>query len=294
MNIIIKTTGEEEVYGITPEYPYTMHEIDTTDFFMPWHWHEEFEFDYIMEGTVNIVTNNGEYPFKKGEAFFCNSNVLCKMESKQQPERIALHSHLFHAVFLSGHFKSVFETKYIAPVLSNKNIELIPLRGETPFQTAMLNKLQELYILQKEGHDVEFKTRNLLSEIWILLMEEIKTNHSLLKNVDLKNQERILTMISYIHQHYAEKITLQAIASSANVSNRECLRCFQKNIGKTPFDYLLEFRIRKAAELLTYTDKLVTEIGYESGFSSNAYFGKKFREQRGMTPGDFRKHTQRK
>lgn len=289
MDIIVKNNGQEEIYGITPEYPYVMHEIDTKDFFIPWHWHEELEFGYIAEGSVNVITNNGEYSFEKGEGFFCNSNVLCKMDSKLKSQRTIMYSHLFHAVFLGGHFKSVFESKYLTPVLSNKNIELIPLRGETIFQTDMLSKLYQISHLQIEQEDIEFNTRNLLSEIWILLLEEIKTNHTPLKNVDLKNQERILTMISYIHQHYLEKITLNAIADSANISNRECLRCFQKNIGKAPFEYLMDFRIAKASELLTYTDKPVVETGYESGFSSNSYFGKKFKEIKGMTPGDYRK-----
>lgn len=289
MKITVRNNGQEDIYGMTPEYPYVMHEVDTEEFFIPWHWHEELEFDYIVEGSIDVVTNNGTYSFKEGEGFFCNANVLCKMEGRPGGRRVVLFSHLFHKIFLSGHFKSIFEIKYLDPIIYNKNIEIIALRRDTVCQKKILSKLKQLYRIRKQQTDAEFETRNLLSEVWLLLMEEIETNDTARTNVDIRNQERILTMIGYIQRTYAEKFSLEDIAASANVSTRECLRCFKKNIKKTPFEYLMEYRLEKASELLRTTDMPVVEIAFETGFSSNAYFGKKFKEFRGMTPGTYRK-----
>ena len=96
-------------------------------------------------------------------------------------------------------------------------------------------------------------------------------------------------MLHFIREHYGEKILLEDIAQSANISERECLRTFRKTIGRTPFDFLNEYRLSRARELLEETDRPVTEIAFETGFSDGAYFGKLFRKQYGCSPSHYRK-----
>lgn len=96
-------------------------------------------------------------------------------------------------------------------------------------------------------------------------------------------------MLADIHQHYGDRITLEQIAASALVGKWECLRCFRNCIGKTPFAYLLDYRVQMAEKLLRTTNHSMTEIAMETGFSGSAYFAKQFRELRGMTPGQYRK-----
>jgi len=103
------------------------------------------------------------------------------------------------------------------------------------------------------------------------------------------SQERIQTMLEYIHQHYYEKLTLEQIAASAIISGRECLRCFQSCIHKTPFEYLLDYRVQVAERLLRTTDLPITEIALQTGFSDSAYFSRQFKELRKMSPSQYRK-----
>jgi len=195
-------------------------------------------------------------------------------------------SHLFHPVFLGGHFKSVFETKYLDPVLQNRNLDLLPLRGETGTQKQLLSKLHQLSQLQSR-QDVELQTRNLLSEIWLLLLEELK--HTQLKTTPVKNQDRILTMLAYIQENYGQKLTLQQIADASAISTRECLRCFRQALRQSPMEYLMEYRLQAAAKLLETTDLPVTRIAMETGWGSSSYFTKTFRSARGKTPNAHRK-----
>ena len=99
-------------------------------------------------------------------------------------------------------------------------------------------------------------------------------------------------MLAFIHQNFAEKITLDEIAASAAVSSRECLRCFRNTIRKSPAEYLTEYRLDMAKKLLVETEMSITEIGLQCGFSSNAYFGKIFREKCGEAPSKYRNRTQ--
>ena len=95
--------------------------------------------------------------------------------------------------------------------------------------------------------------------------------------------------LTYIELHYAEDISLAELARSVGVSKSECLRCFKVTIQDTPYHYLMEYRLQKAAELLENTDQSVLEISQRVGFQSQSHFGQLFREKTGLSPSKYRK-----
>lgn len=286
MKLRILNNQKEDVEGIHNEYPYVFHHVDLTKTVIPWHWHEELEFCYVQSGSVKVATAGQSQTFVQGEGFYINGNVLTSMTDAVD---CVIDSHLFHPVFLGGHFKSIYEMKYINPVIQNKNLDMLPIRGETGTQRHLLQKLRDLSKLQSR-QDVEMQTRNLISEIWLLLLEELKNTQ--LKTAPMKNQDRLLTMLAYIQENYTRKLTLQEIADASAVSTRECLRCFQAAIHQSPMEYLIDYRIQAATKLLESTSLSVTEIAMRTGWGSNSYFTKMFRQLRGKTPNAHRKEYQ--
>jgi len=290
MHIRISSSQMEDIEGLGSEYPYAYHRTDLAATVVPWHWHEALEFGYVVSGCVKVITVNGNMEFGQGQGFFMNGSVLAAME---QRGGCVLESHLFHPVFLAGHFKSVFETKYLQPVTQNRRLELVPIPGEREPQRQMLRKLRELSALQREENK-EFQTRNLLSEIWLLLLEEVKQSGiGESRGAVRRSQERVLTMMAFVQENCGEKITLEEIAASASVSTRECLRCFQSSIHQSPMEYLIACRVGKAARLLERTELSVTEIALRTGFGSPAYFSKIFRRETGKTPVGYRKAAEK-
>lgn len=182
MKIFLKENREEIIEGLHMEYPYVMHEADLRNTKVPWHWHEEVEFDYVVQGEMEVSTINRNYVFQEGEGFFMNSNILSQINAKNPKTPCLIESHLFHPVFLSGHFKSLFETKYISPVLQNRKIDLVRINGKTDGQKAILKKLRRVADLQKQ-QNTEFQTRNLFSEIWLLLLRELENRKEEENNV---------------------------------------------------------------------------------------------------------------
>ena len=289
MKIRIKENQQEAIQGITQEYPYAYHHVNIKKIKIPWHWHEELELNYVESGCVKVSTSGKSYVFQEGQAYFINSNVLCSMEDGGGDRACVLESHLFHPTLLAGHFKSIYETKYLAPILQNRHLEILGIVRENKRQKELLAMIIKLGRMQAM-ENVEFQTRNLLSEIWLLLMEEARDMfHGSKRGQYSENQTRIMDMLSYIHENYDHKILLENIAEAASVSSRECIRCFQDCIHKTPFDYVQDYRIRQAEKLLTETNLSVTEIAYATGFSGSAYFGKVFKNLTGKTPGNYRK-----
>jgi transcriptional regulator GlxA family with amidase domain len=174
------------------------------------------------------------------------------------------------------------------PLIKNRKIEVHLIRPGHRTSDRLLTNLRKLKELQEQP-DAEFATRNLLSESWLLLLEDIQGQQPGDTAVKTESQDRLRSMIAYIHGHYQEKLTLAQIAGCAAVSEREALRCFRRHLQQTPVAYLTGFRLNQAKKLLAETELSVTEISFRCGFSDSAYMGKVFRKAFELTPQGYRK-----
>ena len=196
-------------------------------------------------------------------------------------------NHIFHPIFIGGHFGSRITSKYLNPILQNQQISVHIIRRGTKEADAILNHL--LILKELNGNpEQEIPIRNLLSTTWLLFLEEIKKHFEAPQTSENEKQNRIKSMISYIHRNFGDKLTLEEIAAAANVSSREANRIFQKTIHQTPFEYLMHYRLNKAKEFLSNSKLSITEISYRCGFTDSTYMGKQFRKAYGMTPKDYR------
>ena len=101
------------------------------------------------------------------------------------------------------------------------------------------------------------------------------------KNLQLADQ--------YLREHYSEPITLQSLAEQFNLHPNYFHRLYTAAYGQTPAQRLLSFRIAAAKTALITTSLSMSEIAASCGFTSQTYFGYKFREVTGHTPLQYRK-----
>ncbi len=94
----------------------------------------------------------------------------------------------------------------------------------------------------------------------------------------------------YIDKNYAHDLSLPVIARAASLSPVYFHRLFCKYYGLTPAEYVRNVRITAAKELLLSTDLCIAEISERCGFSSQAYFGYRFKETVGEAPLSYRKN----
>lgn len=106
---------------------------------------------------------------------------------------------------------------------------------------------------------------------------------------EVEKHRRMKEMLNWIHEHYAEKVTLKCIAKAGRLSNSECCRYFKKILRTTPINYLIQHRLQKSLPLLQEPDSNVTEVAYKVGFNSSSYFIEKFRNAMNMTPLAYKK-----
>jgi AraC-like DNA-binding protein len=110
---------------------------------------------------------------------------------------------------------------------------------------------------------------------------------------DSKALERIARTIAHLETRYAEPIHLDDLATMAHMSRRAYMRTFQAATGQSPINYLIQTRIRRAADLLRQREETITKIALETGFDDSNYFTRQFRKVMGQTPRAYRQQYAR-
>ena len=99
---------------------------------------------------------------------------------------------------------------------------------------------------------------------------------------------RLLRARDAMDRSYAEPLDVRAVAAAAYLSDAHFIRCFRAVFGETPHRYLQRRRVERSMFLLRETDRSVTDICLDVGFSSLGTFSRTFRDIVGETPSGYR------
>lgn len=250
--------------------------------FQVMHWHEDLEFTYLAEGTLEVQTLKETVLLRPGEGVFVNKNVAHRLRRPGPCHyRTFIFPDYFLAFYPSGPARAVVER-----TAGNSHIPLFHFTPAEPWQGTVLAYLERLYRLEQEKTEFyPYEVLCLLTSLWLEFQKNVSP--PAMARAGLL-EERMWRFLQYIRESYSQPMTLEELAASANVSKSECLRCFRKSLQTTPYKYLSEFRLSKAAQLLRETDSPVSEIAAEVGFQQLSHFGKCFREKMGMSPRAYR------
>jgi AraC-like DNA-binding protein/mannose-6-phosphate isomerase-like protein (cupin superfamily) len=151
---------------------------------------------------------------------------------------------------------------------------------------ALLQERYEKPVKRKDDSLLLPELRGLLSAIITLSARIVSgTSHFRVEN------DYVRAAREYMRQHLAEDISMQNVAQRLGVSRSRMHAVFKAQSGLTPNDYLQRLRIETAQNLFLSTDRNVTHIAFEVGFSSSQYFATCFRKYTGMTPSQFRQRN---
>ena len=99
---------------------------------------------------------------------------------------------------------------------------------------------------------------------------------------------RLLRARDAMDRAYAEPLDVRTVAAVAHVSPAHFIRCFRAVFGETPHRYLQRRRVERSMFLLRETDRSVTDVCFDVGFSSLGTFSRTFRDIVGETPSGYR------
>lgn len=151
------------------------------------------------------------------------------------------------------------------------------------YQQLFTSMIQELLNCRIGYEDLlEMYLRQLL-----LMVQRYRQEHKC--NVCSIHQEEIDKARRYFHEHYTEDINIEEYAKSIHMSLCWFTRIFKTMAGCAPKQYIINLRIRTAAQLLESTNYSIHEIAAIVGYENPYYFSRVFKQIKGVTPSDHRK-----
>lgn len=262
------------------------------DMSAPCHWHEDLEWIHPLEGNMCYDVNGRQLILQPGDSLMVNARQMHYGYSyKRQDCRFLCI--LFHpSLFCSN---QALMQKYVTPVLRNLSLEYLHLPSGHPRAPEAADLLKRIAALKEEAPEgYELEAVSLMQLLWGRLWkygELYAGPDGQEMDEDLKIQK---DMISFLYQHYGEKITLDEIASSGNVSRSKCCRIFRRCLQQSPIDFLNAYRLKVSCHLLDTTDQSITDIALACGFNNLSYFSRYFCKSCGCTPREYRNRKNRK
>jgi len=142
-----------------------------------------------------------------------------------------------------------------------------------------------------------------VKEVWKKLVdfESILSLQNFLENLSIcvinvitpniyRDDDKIEKVKSFIEKNYQRQISVDEIANNIGFSKRHLQRLFINNEGISIYEYLINYRIEKAKELLS-GDTSIKDVAEKVGYSSSIYFSTVFKDKTGYTPKEYKKNN---
>ncbi|MBQ8512884.1 MAG: AraC family transcriptional regulator [Clostridia bacterium] len=284
--IDLKKDRSERVRYDYPDLPLSIHVYQLSaypNYACDSHWHGDIEMIAILSGQMLYNVNGKIMTLNRGEGILVNAKQLHYgfSESKTECEFICI---MFHPMLLCT--MKLLEREFVEPILRS-GISHWHLTPEIPWQGEILNHMRQMSDRKNE------KTAPLAVQSNLFLLWNEIVMHTTLAEKSDKTAEPKLTvlknMITYVHGHYAGKITLADIAAAGHISKRTCGALFLEYQNKTPIEFLTDYRLRKSIELMKNTELSILDISLAVGFSGASYYAETFRKFFGQSPAEYRK-----
>ena len=275
---------ESKPHG-TKEYPYTQYHIHKKKeaFHIPVHWHDEVEIICVREGKLRISIEGNIYEASTGEIYLVNPGELHYMEADTIP--VDYYTILFSLDFISSRTQDVLEREVLGTLREKKKLLVQDINSRSCVKQIdqLLGKLIDLNDGQKGAY--QLRTKGVLME----LLSELIEAECFYRPVLRKNSNLQRDMISYIQEHFAEKITLKTLGDEFHLSEKYISRYFKEQFAISFMQYVAHLRIEKAKKLLRETETSITDVALSCGYPSVNFFIRSFKEANEMTPLQYRK-----
>lgn len=258
-----------------------------TDYVVKEHWHEEIEYLIVTQGVFHYSVNGKQIELHGGEGIMVNSK---RIHANFSPagESCEFRYVIMHPSYLAA--SPYIEQKYLSPLISPESIDYVFLKKDDWTSEIIEDVLHLMGKEQEEGYELEIIecAYRAFRLIYRNLHPALSDSH-----VSSVYDASFKAMLGYVRDHYTERISLSDIADAGGCGKTLCAKLFRKFTSETPGQYLIHYRITKGAELLTKTDRSVTEIAYEVGFTGPSHFTQTFRDVMGTTPNQYRQSRMR-
>ena len=248
-----------------------------------WHHHPEYELTLTLNSVGHRYVGDSIEPYGHGDLVLLGSNIPHSWHSERSLDSSNPHRALvcwFDDAWIErliAQFPELHRIKELAEragcgVVFGEQAALIAGSMLAHFSEMSddARSIQLLAVLQRLSRDENMRLISPSSQTF-----------------DVGREPRLDGVLSYLHEHYAESVSIETLASMACVSDSAFHRMFRRHMQATPLAYVARLRIGRACALLIEGKLKISAIADVVGYESLAQFNKEFRKQKGMTPREF-------
>ena len=288
MPIILDHQLREYIPHSATEFPITyFHDelVTLPDWAGPLHWHPDFEIATAECGVLDYQVGGQHIILEAGDSIFVNGNMLHGIKQVLGNVPDSMPNIVFSGTLIAPETSTIYQ-KHILPIAQCNSLPFIVFRHNDRSHGEINCLIKDIYRQMSEKNACyELAVQRNINRIF----EFISCNFNELPKteatrIQINNQIRLQKMLTYIYENYAEPVTLEDIAKSANISRSEAGRCFHTYMGCSPIDALIQYRLQMAHQLLNEKTQTLQQISYACGFNSVNYFSRQFKKRYGYAP----------
>lgn len=289
------------------------------------HWHDEVEILYFSGGEFRLEINMEQFLIRSECLYFINPGELHSIITEKSG-RIGEDAIVFSPGILSFDSYDAAQLQLIQPIQNGKMHFPRFLMPEHPAFPAIRTAFREimqafgLILSEKTSPEADISAANQSGEFYVEndnaciylgavtddLTNQLYVKSSLLRILAILSGHRLFTptekdydkrvegikkTLTYIHENYQEKIYIRDLAKQVSMNEQYFCRFFKKAIGRSPIEYVNEYRVKQAIRLLKETDLPITEVCMECGYNNLGNFLREFRRYTDTTPLQYRKKS---
>jgi len=244
----------------------------------PLHFHDNLEFDLVLEGSITGICNGITTKTASGDFFFVNSGNLHETMS-DTANRVRTVIVLLSYDLLKKYCPEIQQYSFSIPPDSEARKKI----------HRQLLSIGPLYREHKKFYELEITT--VLESICLTLLRECRIRKSEINAPlhDQKSLANIKAVLAYMEANSAEELSLGTVASQVHMVPSYFSRFFKRITNETFYTYLMKLRACRAYQELMNSDKLITDIALDAGFPNVKSFINCFSTIYGETPAKYRR-----
>lgn len=276
--------------------PFDIYRTRMPEYFnsFPIHWHEEIEIVYVKGGYVEFNIDLETYVAEENDIAIIPPCVLHSFKQYNGNEAHML-TMMFNMSMLTNNSTDACSIRYFTPFYERQLSMPYIIKRDHP----SYSKIRDIYLSIVDTYDkkrdfYELTIKSKLYELFYVFFAECfeKIDYdTTLKNNTTKNIKAIL---DYISENYMNSITIEELSASVNLSKHYFMRFFKKYMGTTCIEYINDYRLNIATNMLLTTNSQITEIATSIGITNLSYFNRIFKKKYNMTPKEYRRSLENK
>lgn len=238
---------------------------------------EQIELLYVIQGQMVLQTDRERYCLTEKDVLVLSQGEWYEWNTEAEKEETLL-CKIFMDPYQMQHVQEGKRRKIVCNSVADPQKDY----GRIQY---VIDSMAKKY--------AENKNEFILKSLYYTLWEIIKNNFT--EEYEEKEQNaRIVEILQLIQEEYASPLSLKTLAEKYYMSESALSREFKKETGQNFLEYLRSIRLEKVREDLLYTEKNITKIAMDCGFTDVSVLNKNFRKVYGMSPGMYRKQKYEK